>query len=85
MLVLELVVIVEFFALLVIGCGGRLFCFAQVVLEMPCRCFCGTFKCVVVQFVSDAPLAHCDDHCKAQFCIGALILALFFMVLISKH
>jgi hypothetical protein len=38
-----------------------------------------------MQFVSGAPLARCDDHCRAQSCIGALILALFLLVLISKH
>jgi hypothetical protein len=67
------------------SCGGWLSCYAQVVLEMPLHCFHGTFKCVAMQFVNGAPLAHCDNRCKAQPCIGALILALFFMVLTSKH
>jgi len=66
-------------------CGGRFSCFAQVVLEMSLRHFHGTFKCVTVQFVNGAPLTRCDDHCWVQSCIGALILALLFLVLISKH
>jgi hypothetical protein len=69
----------------VIGCGGQFFCFAQVVFEMPICCFHDTFKCVVVQFVSGATLSHCDDRCKAQPCINVFILALFLLVLISKH
>jgi hypothetical protein len=52
---------------------------------MPFRHFYGTFKCVAMQFVSGAPLTRCDDRCRAQSCIGALILALFFLVLIFKH
>jgi hypothetical protein len=56
-----------------------------MILEMPLRHFYETFKCVAMEFVSGAPLAHCDDRCKAQSCIGALILALFLLVLISKH
>jgi hypothetical protein len=47
--------------------------------------FHGTLKCVAMQFVSGAPLACCDDHCRAQLCIGAPILTLFLLVLISKH
>jgi hypothetical protein len=66
-------------------CGGRFSCSTQVVLEMPLRHFHGTFKCVAVQFVNGAPLARCDDHCWVQLCIGALILTLFLLVLISKH
>ncbi len=50
----------------VIGCGGEFSCSAIVVLEMPFHHFHDTFKCVGVQFVSGAPLAHCDDHYKAQ-------------------
>jgi hypothetical protein len=49
-----------------------------------CR-FHGTFKCVTMQFVSGAPLARFDDCCRAQLCIGALILTLFLMVLTCKH
>jgi hypothetical protein len=69
----------------VICCGGQFSCSAQVVPKMPLRCFCGTFKCVVVQFVNGAPLVRYADCYKAQLCIGILILALFFFVLISKH
>jgi hypothetical protein len=52
---------------------------------MPFHHFHDTFKCVVLQFVSGAPLTHCDGHCRAQPCINALILTLFLLVLISKH
>jgi hypothetical protein len=69
----------------VTSCGGWFSCFAQVILEMPFQHFYGTFKCVAMQFVSGAPLVHCDDCCRAQSCIGALIVALFLLVLISKH
>jgi hypothetical protein len=69
----------------VIGCWGQFSCFAQVVLEMPLCHFCGTFKCVAVQFSSGAFVAHCIDCCKAQLCIVALILTLFLLFLISKH
>jgi hypothetical protein len=69
----------------VTSCGGQFSCSTQVVLEMPLHCFHGTFKCVAMQFISGAPLACCDDHCKAQPCIGAFILTLFFMLLTSKH
>jgi hypothetical protein len=69
----------------VISCGGRFSCSTQVVLEMPFRRFHGTFKCVVVQFVGGAPLACRDDHCRVKLCIGALILTIFLLVLISKH
>jgi hypothetical protein len=47
--------------------------------------FHGTLKCVVLQFVCGAPLACSDDHCRAQVYIGAVILALFILVFISKH
>jgi hypothetical protein len=69
----------------VTSCGGQLSCYGQVALAMPLHHFHGTFKCVAVQFVSGAPLTHCDDHYRAQLCIGALILVLFLLVLISKH
>ncbi len=69
----------------VIGCGGQFSCYAQLVFEMLFHRFHGTFKCVAMQFVSGAPLAFCDDHCRAQLCIGAPILTLFFVVLIFKH
>jgi hypothetical protein len=89
MLVLEMVVTLESFALWgvtgVIGCEGWFSCSTQVVLEMPFCYFCDTFECVAMQFVNGAPLTHCNDRYRAQLCIGAFILALFFMVLISRH
>jgi hypothetical protein len=59
--------------------------YAQVVLEMPFRHFHGTLKCVAMLFVIGAPLACCDDRCRVELCIDALTLALFLLVLISKH
>jgi len=66
-------------------CGSQFSCYAQVVFEMPLWHFHGTFKCVAILFVIGAPLACCDDHCRVQPCIGAPILVLFLLVLISKR
>jgi len=66
-------------------CGSQFCCYAQVVLEMSLQHFHGTFKCVAILFIIGAPLARCDDCCRVRLCIGALILVLFLLVLISKH
>ncbi len=68
-----------------IGCGCQFFCFTQMVFEMSLHHFRGTFKWVIMQFVSATPFACYDDYYRAQLYISAFILALFVLVLISKH
>jgi len=55
---------------------------SQLEYETLLHHFFNILKCDGVQFVCGAPLVHCY---KDSRCIGKLTLALFLLVLISKH